>query len=142
MAYAGTNATFTDALMNLRRKAQLQGRPLTQAETSGITEGMAESASERLAKAKAAALGEKQVALQHDQLGLMRQDMERQSDIANKMMRQEKYKNYATTGLLGLGGLNELLMPKGGTGLQGLAQIPQAVPQVASGLWGAIKSLF
>lgn len=138
MAYAGTNQTFTDALMNLRRKAQLQGRPLTQAETSGITEGMASSASERLARAKAASLGQEQLGLQKDQLNLQREDMQRQSDLASKMMRQEKYKNYATTGIIGLGGLNQALMPAGGSGLQGLAQVPKA----ASSLWGALKSLF
>lgn len=94
------NQTFIDALMNMRRKATLAGRPLTSAETAGVTEGMAASASDRLAKAKAAELGEGQLALGQESLALNRLNSERQLDIANKMMRQEKYKNLATTGLI------------------------------------------
>lgn len=94
------NQTFIDALMQMRRKATLQGRPMTQAETAGVTEGMASSASERLARAKAADQGDVQLDIQNRDL-LMRRDMlQKQADIAAKMMRQEKYKNYATTGLI------------------------------------------
>lgn len=94
------NSTFTDALMNMRRKAQLQGRPLTQQETAGVVEGMALSASDRLAKGRAADLEQQRVDL--SERGLQEQMLrnQQQLDIANKMMRQEKYKNIATTGLI------------------------------------------
>lgn len=93
------NSTFTEALMNLRRKAQLQGRPLTQAETSGVVQGMAESASDRLAKAKAADLKQQQVDINWQANRDAQLRNEQMLDIANKAMRGERIKNYVTTGL-------------------------------------------
>lgn len=93
------NQTFTDALMNLRRKAQLQGRPLTQAETAGITQGMAESASDRLAKSKAAELGQQTVDINWQNMRNADYRQEQMLGIANKAMRGERLKNYITTGL-------------------------------------------
>ena len=141
MAYSGLNDTFTDAYMNLRRRAELQGRPTTQKEMAGAVEGMALSASERLARAKAAEQQDRQLYQQGEQMKLYAQDLQDQRDIAAKMMRQEKYKNIATSGLIGLGAANQMLMPAGGTGLQGLAEIPKAIAPVASGLWGTLKGV-
>jgi len=51
---------FSQALMDAKRRAQLSGRPLSRQEASGIAEGYASSAAERLAKAKTVALQEEQ----------------------------------------------------------------------------------
>ncbi len=65
---------FTQALMEAKRRAQVSGRPLTRNETSGIAEGYASVASERLARSKALAnqgrgldLQEKSITNQSDQ---------------------------------------------------------------------------
>lgn len=127
------NQSFIDALMQMRRKATIQGRPLTSAETAGVTEGMAASASDRLAKAKAAELGEGQLALGQESLALNRLNSERQLDIANKMMRQEKYKNYATTGLIGAGTAYQMLKPA--------ATVASTVaPEMANYLYGGSQA--
>lgn len=47
-----TDKTFTDLLMNMRRKAQSQGRPLSQQETAGAVAGQAEDANVRLSRNK------------------------------------------------------------------------------------------
>jgi len=51
---------FSQALMEAKRRAQLSGRPLSRQEASGIAEGYANTASERLARAKTVALQEEQ----------------------------------------------------------------------------------
>ncbi len=43
---------FTQAIMSLRRRAQLQGRPLSQRELTGISEGAASTADERASRLK------------------------------------------------------------------------------------------
>lgn len=42
------SSTFADAVMMARRKAQLQGRPLSTQESSGIARGFSQAAGERL----------------------------------------------------------------------------------------------
>ena len=49
MALTGS---FTDLLMTAKRRAQLSGRPLTSRETSGIAEGYAATATDRLIRMK------------------------------------------------------------------------------------------
>ena len=44
---------FSDALSNVRKKSQLQGRPVSQQEVSGVAAGYSEQASSRLASIKA-----------------------------------------------------------------------------------------
>ena len=51
---------FSQALMEAKRRARLSGRPLSQQESSGIAEGYAAQASDRLAKAKQLSLQEGQ----------------------------------------------------------------------------------
>lgn len=51
-------ASFTEQLMQAKRRAQLSGRPLTSQEVSGISAGAADSASARLARAKSVSLQE------------------------------------------------------------------------------------
>ncbi|MCK9276381.1 MAG: hypothetical protein M0P57_14985 [Syntrophales bacterium] len=58
---------FSDALMEAKRRAQLQGRPLAKQEAAGIAEGYAESATDRLTKAKQMALQEQELAQQGTQ---------------------------------------------------------------------------
>jgi len=43
---------FSDALSNVKKKAQLEGRPLSQQEVSGVAEGYSENASVRLTRIK------------------------------------------------------------------------------------------
>jgi len=59
---------FSQMLMEAKRKAQLAGRPLTRQETSGIAEGYASSASERLARAKTVANQEKGLSLEEERI--------------------------------------------------------------------------
>lgn len=157
MAYSGLNSTFTDALMNLRRRNTLQGRPTTQAETAGAVEGMASSASDRLAKAKAAAQGDRALDLQQQQMRLQSEDWERQAGIAAKQMRQEKYKNYATTGLLGAGTAYQMLRPataaatsalpnlstltQGASGYVPAGATAVGIGTAAPNIWNTIKGL-
>jgi len=58
---------FAQALMEAKRRAQLSGRPLSRQEAAGIAEGYAESASSRLARAKALSLQEQQMGTQASQ---------------------------------------------------------------------------
>lgn len=51
-------STFTEMLLSARRRAQLGGRPLTKNETAGIAAGQQQTASDRLAQAKALRLQE------------------------------------------------------------------------------------
>ena len=44
---------FSDALANIKKKAQLEGRPLSQQEVSGVAEGYSENASQRLTRQRA-----------------------------------------------------------------------------------------
>lgn len=60
---------FTDQLAEAKRRARLQGRPLSEQETAGISEGVAAGASDRVQKGKALALSEEQVANQKEQFG-------------------------------------------------------------------------
>lgn len=60
---------FTDALMELRRRAQLQGRPVTSSEVAGITAGISADASNRLARTKALQLQETGQNIQKEEFG-------------------------------------------------------------------------
>lgn len=58
---------FSDSLMEARRKAQLQGRPLSQGEMQGITEAYAKTSAERLQAQKQMDLAEKGQEAQKEQ---------------------------------------------------------------------------
>lgn len=57
---------FSDALTEARRRSQLQGRPLSQAESAGIAQGYTATAAERAAEQKRLALAEKSQAEQQE----------------------------------------------------------------------------
>jgi hypothetical protein len=54
--------TFTQALSRARRSAQISGRPLSQQETAGIAEGVADTADERAARLRALELEQQRLA--------------------------------------------------------------------------------
>ncbi len=58
---------FTDALMEAKRRAQLQGRPVTQQEAAGLSEGIATSAADRSFKSESLALAKQGQAAQEKQ---------------------------------------------------------------------------
>ena len=79
---------FTDALMEAKRRASLQGRQVTQQEATGISEGVAEAAGERgiqaLSLAQQKEQFEKQYGLQEKQYGLQVKSLEQQIAEANR----------------------------------------------------------
>ena len=58
---------FADALSGYRRKAQLEGRPLSQQEISGVAAGYSEQASEKLGRQRALELEKERVDTQKSQ---------------------------------------------------------------------------
>lgn len=58
---------FTEAIMEARRRAELQGRPLSQQEMEGIASGAATTAQERLSRSKALALQEQELGMRGEQ---------------------------------------------------------------------------
>ena len=90
---------FTQALMEAKRRAQLLGRPLSQQEASGIAEGYAEQASDRLAKAKALAIQEGNLALSRE--GLTQNESQFQRNLDLQKEQQEDAKKAATMQTVG-----------------------------------------
>ena len=95
---------FADALMEAKRRAQLQGRPLSQQESAGIMEGWAESAAERTARGRALDLQKQGVTNQQDQfsqqLAFEKQRNADQMRIAEDQMKRDRISDTA-------GGLGE-----------------------------------
>lgn len=60
---------FADQLAQAKRRAKLSGRPISQQELAGITEGYASGAADRVAKAKNLALMEEGQETQKEQFG-------------------------------------------------------------------------
>ena len=81
---------FTQALMEAKRRAQLLGRPLSQQEASGIAEGYAEQASDRLAKAKALAIQEGNLALSREGLTQNESQFQRNLDLQKEQQDDAK----------------------------------------------------
>jgi hypothetical protein len=79
---------FTDALMEAKRRASLQGRQVTQQEATGISEGIAEAAGERGIQAQSLAQQkeqfDKQYGLQEQQYGLQIRSLEQQISESNR----------------------------------------------------------
>jgi len=69
--------SFTDQLMEAKRRARLSGRPMSQQEMAGITAGYASGASDRVARSKALAMQERQVGLQERQIGIQEGQFEK-----------------------------------------------------------------
>ncbi len=90
--------TFTESLMEAKRRAQLQGRPLSSQETSGIVEGWAASASDRTFRKESLDTQKSQFA---EQLVFEKQKNADQLRLAEKQMRLEK--KQATGALVGAG---------------------------------------
>lgn len=119
------NASFVDALSNIRRKAQLSGRPLSKQETAGAVAGYADTASQRLARGRSLDLEEKRL----EQMKLQDQ---RQYDLAQERMGQDEEAQAADTSTVVGAGAGYLLGP---TLLFGVNPILGAI---AGGLLGRI----
>jgi len=91
---------FAQALMEAKRRAQLSGRPLSRQEAAGIAEGFAESASDRLARAK-------QLSLQEQQMGTQAGQFERdfafrsEQAVLNQKNIEEQRKAEEKAGMIG-----------------------------------------
>ena len=98
---------FTDALMEAKRRAQLQGRPLAKQEAAGIAEGYAESATDRLTKAKQVALQEQGLAQQESQFGRelaqKQQALQWEKEAADNAADMQERQNTVMGGLAGAG---------------------------------------
>jgi hypothetical protein len=92
---------FADALNQVRRKSRLSGRPVATAEARGIAEGFSDSASARLARAKATQNQEQQIANQNAQF---QQDMRfrRDQDMAMRQAAEDALKAQKQSDMQGL----------------------------------------
>ncbi len=114
---------FTEALMEAKRRAQLQGRPLSSQETTGIVEAQAKTAAEKL-------LQEKQLGLQEKSVGLQESSLAEQTRQFNEQLAQRKYETekeleaakeatkaeaYGTAGSIGGAVIGTALLPGVGT---------------------------
>lgn len=79
------------ALMELRRKAQLEGRTPSQEEVEAISAGYFQDASQRAAQSK-------QVSLGFDQLALEKWQQQKMMDAANSASRNALLSNLINTG--------------------------------------------
>lgn len=84
---------FTDQLAEAKRRARLSGRPVSQQEVAGISEGQAAGASDRIAKAKVIALQEDQATTQKEQFGLsfeqQKMQNQRQYELAQETLESQ-----------------------------------------------------
>lgn len=80
-------ATFTEALNAARRRAYLSGRPLSREETTGITAGFAETAADRLSKARALELSQSEIAQRET---LQKSDIEAKAKLQSESLEAEK----------------------------------------------------
>jgi len=78
---------FSDALSSLKKKAQLQGRPISQQEVSGVAEGYSKSASDRLTQIKGLELEQERI----DAQKAWQEEQKRQQDIQNKMAYDKRH---------------------------------------------------
>ncbi len=85
---------FSDALMEAKRRAQLQGRPLSQQEVAGISEGWAQSAGDINLRNRALTTQEKQFA---ENLAFQKQQAEDQKRIAEKAGKRESIQTGIST---------------------------------------------
>jgi hypothetical protein len=60
-------ATFTEQLADVKRRAQLQGRPISQREVAGVAQGQAQTAADRTIKAEQLALQKESIANSKEQ---------------------------------------------------------------------------
>jgi hypothetical protein len=90
--------TFTQALSRARRSAQISGRPLSQQETAGIAEGVADTADERAARLRALELEQQRLA-ETARANRANERIERErSDQATHERKQKNRMSGATTG--------------------------------------------
>ena len=79
---------FTDALMEAKRRARVQGRDVSQQEAAGVSEGIAKASGERALAAESLATQKEQFAkqfgLQEKQYGLQIRSLEQQIAEANR----------------------------------------------------------
>ena len=80
---------FSDALSSVKRKAQLQGRPLSRQETAGIAEGYSENASARLTRQNALKLEKERIDLVKKQHQDRLAQREKDRKAAKKASRQQ-----------------------------------------------------
>ena len=93
--------TFTDSLMEARKRARLQGRPLSRNESAGIASGFANVASERTARSKSLKLREEQQAEQKYQysqnLAQRRHEVAMEKEAADKSRKAQMYTGVASS---------------------------------------------
>lgn len=111
--------TFVDILSNLRRKAQLSGRPLSKQETAGVVSGYADVASERLARGR--------------QLDIQEKSEERQYRTARKQMKRDR----RTEDVASVGG-GAAIGAHFGSAAGGIGAVPGAV---VGGVIGGVVSI-
>lgn len=80
---------LSDALLQARRRAQLQGRPLSSAEMGGITSGWADSASTRLARARQLGIQEKGLTLDEQRIAEQKRANQAQEATANRAISEQ-----------------------------------------------------
>lgn len=78
---------FTNALMDLKRRSSLQGRPVSRNESAGIAEGFANTASERLSRKKQLQIQEKELRFRQSQslVEMKERDEARQREARGSM---------------------------------------------------------
>jgi hypothetical protein len=82
---------LVSALMEARRNAQLQGRPLSAQETEGITQGYFNEAGQRAAQ-------NRQINTMEDRLAFERWNSQKMLEVANKSSNNELWNNLIKTG--------------------------------------------
>jgi len=87
---------FVEALMSAKRRAQLQGRPLSQQEATGISEGYAHAAKETGIQERGVELQEKGLAQQEEQfarsLAQRKYETQKQVEAAEEARKVETYR--------------------------------------------------
>ena len=98
---------FVEALMQAKRRAQLQGRPISQQEVRGITEGFAQNATEANLRERGLGLQEKGLEEQKSQFGQTlvqhKYEVELERKTAEEAKEDEK-KRAIATGVGAIGG--------------------------------------
>jgi len=91
---------FTEALMEAKRRAQLQGRPISEQETRGITEGFAKSAAATNIAEQGLSLQEKGLEAQKSQfaesLAQRKYETEKELEAAEKEREHQKMRGIAS----------------------------------------------
>jgi len=102
------NDTFTDILMNMRRKAQVRGRPLTEQELSGAIAGQAEDVSTRLARNRQLDISQQNTDIAQERNVIERERMDKMEHAAKEAERRDRLTSGVVGAALGWGSLGVL----------------------------------